>query len=962
MRKVIFSFLLCCACMSIAQTNDRLDVLTKEGNTKSVMVDNVECIKYLRSNASESLGYNQVLITLKNGNQVIWDLNDYNEIFYKTPSDKWLEIARKNDDHSWIIMYDCINNEGVMDPNKPYDWTAERCGEMPHFNYFAEKGFDSYYTLRGMYTGTIYSDIEGFVWWSLPEDNHIGISSWTFIMPNEPVTIAATSVERTTYNNAAFIGEYRGFPIKIGYNRLYKGKEAEAMFSINIKGNESCIIKSTDENAYNFDEWYIYNKDKNTIAYNEKTFEGVKGKGDIVYAASGSFFDENNIFIDIYNLTEDKPENMRYYFASKDMKNYVCAAKDDYGFEYLVENTDSKNLKTWYFISNYGNKKTEAFLDFKYGKSIGEMCEGFISYDGEIQMKYSLGYDSAPLFIAKGKEAGFYKSLGDDSSNLILDGFGSAEYNGKSYDYEYDGLFVKIYIYGEISLFEIDKETMKFNEVKSDEWNGPMDFINENIYGGYSLENTNADNMATLFIDRSVTDEERKGYAKFVVDLKDNNAYNNILKDCKRYIWRADKHELILTDVLVGVETGGLVKKHLIFTVSEDMNSIYIKGDEYQTRIFSTQSIGAFVNINKENALVAPQKKELSSEYKGIFKVLNFGEECGEAECILKIDKDTDGGKKVGYASIAATFMNAYLMNTSAKYSVKNNILTLHNVIVGDGNYGTQVVDIVFFINEDGSLVGNTAYYGIEMVTALMQIDYSKGMFEPVVQKTYVYIPDENFKTYLVQNFDKNADGEISYEEAEAITSIKCSSSNIYSVEGIEAMLNLQDLSLHGGTFGGKLESIDLSANKKLMWLTLTNNKITKLDLSNNLELDGVWSGDNPISELIISENRKLTTLKLYNTMIKTLDITNMVQLEKLECQESLLEEINVMNNTQLNTLDCSFCHLSGSIDISNNTKLSQLYLNGNPNLETIWVWEGFNESDYEWLFYKDDTAKYKVK
>ena len=963
MRKTILSVLMCCATISMAQTQDRLDVNTNDGKIKSVMVDNIDHIRYARSNnVSADNGYDQVVITLKNGDEVVWNLNEYNEILYKTPNDEWLEIARKNDDHSWVMMYDCINNEGVMDPEKPLDWTAERCGKMPHFNYFAEKGFDPYYTLIGQYTGTVYSDIEGFVWWSLPEDNHMGISSWTFIMPNEPVTIAATSVERTTYNDAAFIGEYKGFPIKIGNKRLYKGKGADAVFSIDIKGNESYLLKTTDENNYSFDEWYTYNEDKNSFAYQEKVFDGLKGKGDSVYAASGSFLNDNNVMVEIYNLTEDKPENTRYYFGSKDMKNYVCAARDDYGFEYLVENTDSKNEKKWYFVTNYGMKKTEATVEFKYGKSIGEMCDAFVSYDGEIQMRYTLGYNSAPVFVKKGSEEGTYKSTVEGEKDLVLDGFGSAECKGYSYSYEYDGNFVKIYIYGEICLFEIDKDSMTFTEVKSDVWNGPKDFINESVYGGYSVDNANNNNMATLFIDRNITDGEREGYAKFTIDLKDGNSYNNAVKDCQKYIWRADRHELILTDVLVGVEYGGFVRKHLTFHVSDDMQSIYLAGDEFQTKIYSTQSIGAFVNLNQDNALTAPQKNVLAAEYKGTFKILNFGQESGDAECTLYIDKDTEGTDKAGYAAISAPFMGAYMMNATAKYSVKNNVLTLHEVTVGDGNYGTKVVDIPFTINEDGSLVGSDAYYGPDMMTSFMQIDYSKGKFIPTPVETNVNIPDANFKTYLLENFDKNADGEISFEEAKAIETIKCPATGIHSVVGLEAMPNLIDLSLHGGTLGGNIETIDLSANKKLMWLTITNNKITKLDLSQNPELDGVWAGDNPIADLNVSANSKLTVLKIYNIKINSIDVSHMTMLEKFDCHGTPVTNVDVTNNKNLKMLDCSYCHITGSLDISNNKKLSEFYANGNPDLDTIWVWEGFTESDYEYLFYKDSTASYKVK
>lgn len=57
----------------------------------------------------------------------------------------------------------------------------------------------------------------------------------------------------------------------------------------------------------------------------------------------------------------------------------------------------------------------------------------------------------------------------------------------------------------------------------------------------------------------------------------------------------------------------------------------------------------------------------------------------------------------------------------------------------------------------------------------------------PYTQKTgNIPVEDANFKAYLTQNFDTNGDGEISYEEAANITSIKTTTTEIESLLGIE--------------------------------------------------------------------------------------------------------------------------------------------------------------------------------
>lgn len=57
-----------------------------------------------------------------------------------------------------------------------------------------------------------------------------------------------------------------------------------------------------------------------------------------------------------------------------------------------------------------------------------------------------------------------------------------------------------------------------------------------------------------------------------------------------------------------------------------------------------------------------------------------------------------------------------------------------------------------------------------------------------------LYFPDQNFKSYLLSNFDLNNDGEISEEEAAAITEVKCGNLGIRSLEGIEQLENLMIL------------------------------------------------------------------------------------------------------------------------------------------------------------------------
>ena len=727
--------MMACACAGTVMAQDRLDVKGADGQIKSVMVDDIEQVVYAKAdNAAAADGYDKVIVRLKSGGEVVWSMSEYQQIAYKVPNKDWLEIARTNDEHSWVVMYDCINNEGVMDPDKPHDWTAERCGRMPHFNYFAEKGFDAYYTLIGQYTGKVYSDCKDFVWWSKPEDNRMGISAWTFVMPNEPVTIAATSVERTTYDGEEFLGDYSGFPVLVGDNRLYRS--SEPCFSIGFKGNETYRIETTDANAFSFVDWYDYDAEKQTFSYQEQPFEGLHGFEGVVYGAAGNFFGKD-VLVDIYNLSENKPDNIRYYFGSKDVTDYVCAARDEYGMQYLVECTDSQYAKTWYLLNNYGQDKRRVSLSFYFGSTIAQQCEAFISYDGEIQMKYLLEANAAPQFIVKGKEAGTYTSTVAGQPDITFDGFGYAKYGERTCNYTVEGSVVTVKIGEENHMYSLDMEAKTYTEVVCDEWNGPKDFVNNNVTGYFVGEEINNLNKVFVTVDKNLIGEEKPGFASISIDLARYGAYVNAVADCQKYIYQADKGVLTITNVLVGLKEGGSVRKNLHLHVSTDKHHLYLDGTEEETRVYATSYTGSYALLNEANALEAPmQEVALAKKYTGKFDVMYFNQSSGQkADCTLLIDaSDAAGTEAIGTAYLVVPFMGANIIDAAVPYEFADGKLTLKGVTVGDGNYGAKNEDIVFTQEADGSFVGSGVYNGSDMSCAVMAVDFSAGKFVPVAQ------------------------------------------------------------------------------------------------------------------------------------------------------------------------------------------------------------------------------------
>jgi Leucine-rich repeat (LRR) protein len=219
-------------------------------------------------------------------------------------------------------------------------------------------------------------------------------------------------------------------------------------------------------------------------------------------------------------------------------------------------------------------------------------------------------------------------------------------------------------------------------------------------------------------------------------------------------------------------------------------------------------------------------------------------------------------------------------------------------------------------------------------------------------QKTdNIPVEDANFKAYLVENFDNNHDGEISYVEAYAIKSLVIDNKNIESLAGIEHMICLTTLncefnqltsidlssntSLNSFYCGGnQLTSLDVSNNTALINLSFYNNQLTSIDLSNNMALKDLGCSENQLTSLDLSNNTALTSLSCGRNQLTSIDVSNSAELKALKCEENQLTSLDVSNNTALTTL-AFFNNQLTSIDLSNNTALVTLYCDNNQ-LTTI--------------------------
>ena len=207
-----------------------------------------------------------------------------------------------------------------------------------------------------------------------------------------------------------------------------------------------------------------------------------------------------------------------------------------------------------------------------------------------------------------------------------------------------------------------------------------------------------------------------------------------------------------------------------------------------------------------------------------------------------------------------------------------------------------------------------------------------------------IIFEDENFKAYMVANFDKDKDGEISREEALSVTKIEVNTDNIKSLAGIEYMTNIQYLSCRSNCewnsstkkydIYGMLKGLDISKNTKLAFLDVSCNPISSLDVSNNPSLMTLCCYRNNLSSLDISNNSKLDYLCCYFNKLSSLDVSNNPNLMTLLCSSNNISSLDVSNNPKLTMLECQYNNLS-SLDVSSNPELTFLSCHNN-NLSSL--------------------------
>jgi hypothetical protein len=206
-----------------------------------------------------------------------------------------------------------------------------------------------------------------------------------------------------------------------------------------------------------------------------------------------------------------------------------------------------------------------------------------------------------------------------------------------------------------------------------------------------------------------------------------------------------------------------------------------------------------------------------------------------------------------------------------------------------------------------------------------------------------VYIPDANFKAYLVgstspSGINTNGDNEIQVSEAAAYAgTLDCNGLNISDLTGLEAFTSIIKLYCDVN----QLTSLDVSANTALTTLNCYDNQLTSLDVSQNTALIALWCWGNQITSLDVSQNPVLSLLVCFDNQITSLDLSQNGDLLELTCWSNQITSLDVSQNTTLTYVQCQNNQLT-YLNVANGNNVlwmpttASFNATNNPNLSCI--------------------------
>ena len=169
--------------------------------------------------------------------------------------------------------------------------------------------------------------------------------------------------------------------------------------------------------------------------------------------------------------------------------------------------------------------------------------------------------------------------------------------------------------------------------------------------------------------------------------------------------------------------------------------------------------------------------------------------------------------------------------------------------------------------------------FAAEPAAASAESSVSTQAEEDAVAIDATNFPDEAFRQYVADNFDKDKDGALNQTERNAVKEIRISNSGCTSLQGLKYFSKLTDLFCSDNN----LTELDVSENPELKRLICYNNSLTSLNLNKNTKLESLNCNKNKLTVLDLRENKSLWWLRCNNNCLTSLDLRNNPKIRDLQ-------------------------------------------------------------------------------
>ena len=204
------------------------------------------------------------------------------------------------------------------------------------------------------------------------------------------------------------------------------------------------------------------------------------------------------------------------------------------------------------------------------------------------------------------------------------------------------------------------------------------------------------------------------------------------------------------------------------------------------------------------------------------------------------------------------------------------------------------------------------------------------------------YVPDDAFEQFLInEGYDDVLDDYVLTDNIKDVSFLPMNNKGIQDLTGIEDFTSLNTVRV----LGNPIQSIDLTANTELQYITLGHQSLTSLNIDGLMKLIRITMQDSSLTTLDVSNNTSIEILSLKdNSELVNLNITNATNLESISLNNSdKLETVDTSTNTGLTDFYVYYCDKIDNLNFANNTTIDSIILFELNSISNVSIKNGLN-------------------